>query len=81
MSFKLPVFSPDIEKCIKKDAFYTSAQINKLIREACMALRGHCRGEGIPVTNEVKKSLAKLLYEKTPKSLGDAKDTGKGPQV
>lgn len=46
-----------------------------------MALRGHCRGEGIPVTNEVKKSLAKLLYEKTPKSLDDAKDTGKGPQV
>jgi len=44
------------------DAFYTSAQRNKLIREACMALRGHCRGEGIPVTNEAKKSLAKLLY-------------------
>ena len=46
-----------------------------------MAPRGHCRGEGNPVTDEAKKTLAKLLYEKAPKSLGDAKDTGNGPQV
>jgi len=35
VSFKLPVFSPDIEKCIKKDAFYTlPREINSLERPA-----------------------------------------------
>ena len=77
MSFKLPVFSPDIEKCIQKDAFYTSAQRNKLIREACMALRAHCRGGGSPVMNEAKKKLAKQLYDLVSKSLEDPKSTAK----
>ena len=32
-NFKLPIFSPDIKQCIQKDAFYTSAQRNRLIKE------------------------------------------------
>ena len=41
--FKLPFFSRDVEKAIEKDQFYTSAKRSKLIREACRALKGHCR--------------------------------------
>ena len=82
-AFKLPVFSPDIEKCIRKDAFYTSAQRNKLIHEACRALQGYCREQDCPVSNDDKRLLAHLLYEKAPKSLGDPlKPThGKEPEV
>ncbi len=39
--FKLPIFSPDIRKCIEKDAFYTNTQRNRLIKVACLALRGY----------------------------------------
>lgn len=82
MEFKLPIFSPDIEKCIRKDAFYTSAQRNKLIREACRALQGYCREQDRPVSNDDKRLLAHLLYERAPKSLGDLKPTpGKEPEV
>ena len=71
LEFKLLIFSPDIEKCIRKDAFYTSAQRNKLIREACRALQGYCREQDRPVSNDDKRLLAHLLYERAPKSLGD----------
>ena len=54
-AFKLPVFSTDIEKCIRKDAFYTSAQRNKLIREAWRALQGYCREQDRPVSNDEKR--------------------------
>ena len=49
-TFALPLFSLDIERCIKKDAFYTGPQRNKLIREACTALYGYCRQQSRPVT-------------------------------
>ena len=62
VEFKLPRFSVDIERCIKKDTFYTSPQRNKLIREACNALSGHCRLHGRPVTTDDKKDLAVRLY-------------------
>ena len=82
IEFKLPIFSPDIEKCIRKDAFYTSAQRNKLIREACRALQGYCKEQDRPVSNDDKRLLAHLLYERAPKSLGDLKPTpGKEPEV
>lgn len=61
-SFKLPVFSPDIKQCIAKDA---STQRNRLIKESCIALRGHCREEEIPISNEDKRALAKMLYQKS----------------
>lgn len=64
MEFKLPEFSPDIEKCIRKDAFYTSAQRNKLIHEACRALQGYCREQDCPVSNDDKRLLAHLLYDR-----------------
>lgn len=78
--FKLPHFPPDIKVCIKKDAFYTPAQRNKLIKEGCRALRGHCWAEDRVVTNSEKKRLSKMLYELAPKSLGD-KDDPSRPEV
>lgn len=69
--FKLPCFSPDIKLCISKDSFYTSSMRNKLIKEGCTALRGHCWGEDRGVTTYDKRSLAIRLYELAPKSLGD----------
>ena len=70
-SFKLPVFSPDLKKCIQNDAFYTSTQRNRLIKEACMALRGYCWERDCSVSTTDKRSLAKSLLELAPKSLGD----------
>lgn len=78
--FKLPVFSPDVKKCILKDAFYTSTQRNRLIKEACTALRGHCWEKEQPITSFEKKDLAKSLYELAPKSLGDPGNRSK-PEV
>ena len=69
--FKLPIFSPDIQQCISKDGFYTSTQRNRLIKEACTALRGYCWEQGEPVSNTRKRVLAKMLYDLAPKSLGD----------
>lgn len=69
--FKLPTFSPDIQQCISKDGFYTSTQRNRLIKEACTALRGYCWEQGEPVSNIRKRDLAKMLYDLAPKSLGD----------
>ena len=54
VKFKLPAFSPDIETCIRKDAFYTFQQQNKLIPEACRALQGHCREQDQATTNDDK---------------------------
>ena len=73
-TFALPLFSLDIERCIKKDAFYTGPQRNKLIREACTALYGYCRQQSRPVTVDDKKDLALRLYKLAPKSLGDPGD-------
>ena len=78
--FKLPHFPPDIKVCIKKDAFYTPAQRNKLIKEGSRALRGHCWAEDRAVTNSEKKRLSKMLYDLAPKSLGD-KDNPSRPEV
>lgn len=80
--FKLPVYSPDIQNCIKRDAFYTLTQRNRLIRESCVALRGYCWKNGDTVSNERKRSLAKMLQDLAPKSLSDNKgDKKKGPEV
>ena len=70
--FTLPFFSPIVQQCIQRDAFYTTSQRNKLIKEACSALRGFCYGNGESVTNERKRDLAKMLLELAPKSLRDA---------
>ena len=72
--FRLPKFSPDIEKCIHNDSFYTSPQRNKIIRESCTALYGYCREKERPVTSGDKHMLAKLIYDCAPKSLGDPGD-------
>lgn len=78
-SFKLPHFSPDVRSCISNDSFYTSAHRNKLIKEGCMALRGHCWEEEKSVTSYDKRNLAKSLCELAPKSLSDA--SGSTPEV
>ena len=78
--FKLPVFFPDTRQCIRKDAFYTSAQRNKLIKEACMGLRGFCWEKEKDVINEEKRNLAISLLELAPKSLGDPDENCK-PEV
>ena len=62
-AFKLPVFSPDIQNCISKDAFYLPKQTQRLIKESCVALRGYCWEHGNTLTNSDKKALAKKLYE------------------
>lgn len=81
--FKLPCFSPDIKLCINKDTFYTSSQRNKLIKEGCLALRGHCWEEQRCVDSFEKKNLAIRLYELAPKSLGDhvSGSSGSKPEV
>lgn len=80
LEFKLPVFSPDIKKCISKDGFYTSTQRNRLIKEACLALRGFCWEQGQEISNVEKRNLAKLLYQLAPRSLGDPGNVSK-PEV
>ena len=72
-TFTLPKFSPDIARAIKDDAFHTAALRNKLIRESCRALKGHCqlhRSQKPPTGNE-KRNLGKVLLNLAPKSLGD----------
>ena len=76
--FTLPLFSPDIERCIKKDAFYTGPQRNKPIRESCNALCGYCRQQRRAVSIDDKKELASKLCHLAPKSLGDP---GENPEV
>lgn len=81
--FKLPFFSRDVEEAIEKDQFYTSAKRSKLIREACRALKGHCRSGNRVVSSQDKKDLAKRLYKLAPKSLGDPQEisTRGSPEV
>lgn len=81
--FKLPVFSPDLRTCIRDDSFITTTQRNRLIKEACTALRGYCWEKDKCVTNHDKRSLAKKLYELAPLSLGDpeSKRLGTPPEV
>ena len=70
-SFVLPKFSPDIARAASKDEFFSAALQNKLIRESCRALKGHCQlQERSPTTTE-KRNLGKMLYNLSPKSLGD----------
>ena len=71
--FTLPPCGQDIKKCINKDAFVTSQQRNKLIRESCRALRGYCMNLNRDCSCLDKESLAKDLYSLAPKSLGDPK--------
>ena len=80
-SFKLPVFSPDIQKCINKDAFYTPTQTQRLIKESCLALHGHCWENGNTVSNDDKRALAKKLYDLAPNTLGDPISAKKSPEV
>ena len=80
-SFKLPVFSPDIQQCISKDSFYTSTQRNRLIKESCVALRGYCWEHGVPISNDEKRSLAQKLCSLAPKSLGDTTSGKNAPEV
>ncbi len=83
-AFHLPVFSPDLQRCIKNDAFYTTTQRNKLIKEACTALRGYYWEKEQPVSNDSKRMLAKTLVDLAPKSLGDSCVRGgkaTGPEV
>ena len=80
-SFKLPVFSPDVQKCISNDAFYTPTQSNRLIKQSCVALRGYCWERGNPVSNSDKETLAKKLYELAPKTLGNPGSAKKSPYV
>ena len=69
--YSLPKFSPDIERAIKKDNFHTSVLRNKLIREACRSLKGHCQKECRPPIPAEKRRLGKMLFNLAPKSLGD----------
>ena len=78
--FTLPFFSLIVQQFIQRDAFYTTSQRNKLIKEACSALRGFCYGKGESVTNERKWDLTKVLLELAPKSLRDA-DKGHHPPL
>ena len=78
--FKLPIFSPDLKQCIRKDTFYTSSQRNRLIKEACMALRGYCWEKDRTVSNIDKRLLAKSLLDLAPNSLGDSGSTS-SPEV
>lgn len=80
-SFKFPVFSPDIQKCIDKDAFYTPTQTQRLIKESCLALRGYCWEDGSTVSNDEKRALAKKLYDLAPNTLGDPTSAKKSPEV
>ena len=80
-SFKLPVFSPDVQKCISNDAFYTPTQSNRLIKQSCVALRGYCWEHGNPVSNSDKETLAKKLYELAPKTLGNPGSAKKSPYI
>lgn len=70
-TFVLPKFSPDITQAVKCDEFYTATLRNKLIREACRALKGHCQQIGKSPTTVEKKALGRKLYDLSPKSLGD----------
>lgn len=80
-SFKLPVFSPDLQRCIRNDAFYTPTQRNRLIKESCVALRGYYWEQGKPITNDAKRSVAKMLCDLAPTSLGDQASSKKSPEV
>ena len=80
-SFKLPVYSPDLQNCISNDAFYTPTQTNRLIKQSCVALRGYCWERGNPVSNSDKEALAKKIYELAPKSLGNPRSGKKSPYV
>lgn len=79
--FKLPVFSPDLRKCIREDAFYTSTQRNRLIKESCVALRGYLWEREATVSNADKRALAKALYMLAPRSLGDTNGDDSRPEV
>ena len=79
--FRLPIFSPDIRSSIRKDSFYTSTQRNRLIKEACIALRGFWWGKEKPVSTDEKKKLAKMLYDLAPKSLGEPDSDSSKPEA
>ena len=81
IEFSLPRFTPDVQRCIDKDAFYTHQLRNKLIRQACTALEGFHAEHGQPIQAEDKRKLAKLLILLAPKSLGDPKTVSKNPEV
>ena len=81
--FTLPFFSPIVQQCIKRDSFYTTTQRNRLVKEACSALRGFCYERGESVTTERKRDLASMLLKLAPKSLKDTEKLGRraSPEV
>ena len=81
--FTLPFFSPAVQQCIKRDAFYTITQRNRLVKEACSALRGFCYERGEAVTTEKRWDLATMLLKLAPKSLKDPEKEGRraSPEV
>lgn len=81
--FTLPFFSPVVQQCIKRDSFYTTTQRNRLVKEACSALRGFCYEREESVTTEKKRHLAAMLLKLAPKSLKDTEKEGRraSPEV
>ena len=76
LPFTLPVFEPDLEQAIEKDAFYNPQKRAKLIRKACEAMAGYCRENNITPTTDLREELAKTLVSMAPRSLSDP-TTGK----
>ena len=78
--FTLPFFSPAVQQCIKRDAI---TQHNRLVKEACSALRGFCYERGEAVTTEKRRDLATMLLKLAPKSLKDPEKEGRraSPEV
>lgn len=76
LPFTLPVFEPDLEQAIKKDAFYNPQKRAKLIRKACEAMAGYCRENSTTPTTDLREELAKTLVSMAPRSLSDP-TTGK----
>ena len=76
LPFTLPVFEPDLEQAIEKDAFYNPQKCSKLIRKACEAMAGYCRESNTTPTPELREELAKSLLSMAPRSLSDP-TTGK----
>ena len=76
LPFTLPVFEPDLEQAIEKDAFFNTQKRAKLIRKACEAMAGYCRENNTTPTPDLREELAKTLVSMAPRSLSDP-TTGK----
>ena len=59
IEFSLPRFTPDVQRCIDKDAFYTHQLRNKLIRQAC---RGFMPNTVNLYKQKTKENLRSCLF-------------------